>query len=265
MKCHHKTWHFERITLLFILLSILLVFASCMPVPERQYYKAAVKKMFYHGYNNYMEKAFPMDELMPLTCAGRQTWFSQALTLIDSLDTLAIIGDFNEFKKGVSWVISNLNFDRNISVSVFETNIRIIGGLLSAHLLIEAPPANFTAFQKPSSYKPIVPIPGYKGELLTLAKDLASRLLPAFTASKTGIPFGMVNILESKVHFNESELTSVAGGGTHLLEFGILTALTGETQYWKAALRAAQALYSNRSTLNLVGNHINIQTGQCKF
>ena len=27
--------------------------------------------MFYHAYNAYMEKAFPADELMPLSCRGR--------------------------------------------------------------------------------------------------------------------------------------------------------------------------------------------------
>ena len=29
------------------------------------------KKMFQHGYDNYMRHAFPLDELNPLDCAGR--------------------------------------------------------------------------------------------------------------------------------------------------------------------------------------------------
>jgi hypothetical protein len=32
---------------------------------------AEAKKMFYFGYDNYMEYAFPMDELNPLLCCGR--------------------------------------------------------------------------------------------------------------------------------------------------------------------------------------------------
>ncbi|VDM09962.1 unnamed protein product [Wuchereria bancrofti] len=30
------------------------------------------KEMFMHGYNSYMKYAYPHDELMPLSCKGRQ-------------------------------------------------------------------------------------------------------------------------------------------------------------------------------------------------
>jgi mannosidase alpha-like ER degradation enhancer 1 len=45
------------------------------------------------------------------------------------------MGNTTEFKKGVKWVIENVNFDKDLNVSVFETNIRVLGGLLSCHLL----------------------------------------------------------------------------------------------------------------------------------
>jgi hypothetical protein len=70
------------------------------------------------------------------------------------LDTLAVIGDAKEFKKAVGLVVSYFAaprvgggggrrkgkggrgpFDYDVTVSVFETNIRLLGGLLSAHLL----------------------------------------------------------------------------------------------------------------------------------
>lgn len=60
---------------------------------------------------------------------------SYSLTLIDALDTLAVMGNYSEFRRVVDIVTSKANFDANINVSVFETNIRIVGGLLSAHLL----------------------------------------------------------------------------------------------------------------------------------
>lgn len=60
---------------------------------------------------------------------------SYSLTLIDALDTLAIMGNYTEFQRVVDILTSRANFDANINVSVFETNIRIIGGLISAHLL----------------------------------------------------------------------------------------------------------------------------------
>lgn len=45
------------------------------------------------------------------------------------------MGNYSEFQRVVDLLSSKTNFDANINVSVFETNIRIIGGLLSAHLL----------------------------------------------------------------------------------------------------------------------------------
>ena len=29
-----------------------------------------MKSMFYHAYNGYLDKAYPLDELKPLTCKG---------------------------------------------------------------------------------------------------------------------------------------------------------------------------------------------------
>ena len=63
---------------------------------------------------------------------------------------------------------------------------RILGGLLSAHLLIVDPERPF------GDLRPWV---GYDDELLVLAMDLASRLMPAFDNSSTEIPLPRVNIL----------------------------------------------------------------------
>lgn len=53
--------------------------------------------------------------------------FSFSLTLIDSLDSLVIMGDLDEFEHGVKLVIKEVHFDHDIIVSVFETNIRVVG------------------------------------------------------------------------------------------------------------------------------------------
>ena len=98
--------------------------------------------MFYHGYQAYMENAYPADELMPLSCKGRWRGFEHgrgdidealgnfSLTLVDSLDTLFILGDFDEFERGAKLILRDVHFDNDIIVSVFETNIRMLGGLL---------------------------------------------------------------------------------------------------------------------------------------
>ncbi|CAL4238187.1 unnamed protein product, partial [Meganyctiphanes norvegica] len=94
-----------------------------------------VRSMFYHAYDGYIQYAYPYDELRPLTCDGHDTWGSYSLTLIDALDTLAVMGNKTEFVRVADIVSQRPNFDVDINVSVFETNIRIVGGLLSAHLM----------------------------------------------------------------------------------------------------------------------------------
>jgi mannosidase alpha-like ER degradation enhancer 2 len=58
------------------------------------------------------------------------------VTLIDSLDTLVLMGEYEEFRVAVGVLSAHIrSFDYDINVSVFETTIRILGGLLSAHLM----------------------------------------------------------------------------------------------------------------------------------
>ena len=124
--------------------------------------------MFYHAYDSYMAHAYPMDELLPITCRGIDNFGSYALTLIDSISTLAVLGNKTEFSRAIHLVGEaggKLSFDIDVSVSVFETNIRVLGGLLSSHLLAIDPDRGLTD--------------GYTGVLLDLALDLANRLLPA--------------------------------------------------------------------------------------
>ncbi|XLR10375.1 hypothetical protein S83_038313, partial [Arachis hypogaea] len=54
---------------------------------------------------------------------------------IDSLDTLALLGDRDRFAASVEWIGKNIRFDINKIVSLFETTIRVLGELLSAHLI----------------------------------------------------------------------------------------------------------------------------------
>lgn len=92
-----------------------------------------------------------------------------------------------------------------------------------------------------------------------MAVDLANRLVPAFDTA-TGIPYGTVN-LRGGVPPNETTVTSLAGGGTHILEFVTLSRLTGAPHFERLARGALRALWARRSALDLVGNHIDIQTG----
>eukprot|EP00041_Stephanoeca_diplocostata_P028006 m.782188 g.782188 ORF g.782188 m.782188 type:complete len:983 (-) comp23289_c0_seq8:5021-7969(-) len=210
-----------------------------------------VKRMFYHGYDSYLRYAFPKDELCPLTCSGKETWGAYALTLVDALDTLYILGNTTEFRRAVVEVTRNVDFAIDRNVSVFETNIRIVGGLLSAHEFASLPDANDSS------------APWYDGKLLDMAIDIGQRLLPAFN-TPTGIPYGTVNLLHG-VPPGETTITSLAGAGTYLIEFGMLSRLTGDPVYEKVARGAMRGLWARRSALGLVGNHIDVWSGTWKY
>lgn len=134
--------------------------------------------MFYHGYDGYLRYAADYDELKPISCSGTNTWSSSSLTLIDALDTLIVMGNSTEFRRVSNYLINHVDFDKDINVSVFETNIRIVGGLLSAHLLSHKAGMEYLEVGWPCN-----------GPLLRLAEKVARKLLPAFD-TKTGMPYG---------------------------------------------------------------------------
>jgi mannosidase alpha-like ER degradation enhancer 2 len=240
-----------------------------------------VRDMFSHAYDAYMHHAFPMDELTPLACAGTPSALTGggALTLVDALDTLVVMGNYTEFVRAVRRVESSVNFDVDLNVSVFETTIRVLGGLISGHILAVGGDAGVgawagadhrpsflsssdgvhagikAAFASTDSGEP------YSGQLLTMAVDVADRMMPAFD-TVTGIPIGTVN-LRHGVPKGETPIASTAGGGSLYLEFGMLSVLTGNSTYAKSARKALVELYTKRSDrYNLVGMHIDTKTGR---
>ena len=189
-------------------------------------YRERARAMFTFAYDSYMQHAFPHDELAPLRCAGRSAdpdtaninvndaLGNYSLTLIDTLDTLALMGNVTEFWRAVSLVVDTVSFDRNVTVQVFEANIRVLGGLLSAHMF--ATDARLGAVGESAAA-------AYRGELLHMAQDIASRLLPAFDATGSALPYPRVNLL-SGVPRGASwrNDTNTAAAGTLILEFGVL-------------------------------------------
>jgi len=280
-----------------------------MTLQHRNQNQNLVKRMFAHAYDAYMYNAYPHSDLCPIKCAG--STFSlveiRALTLIDSLDMLLILGNVTEFARSIErlrilnetttsttsrnkkkikkLVRSDGMFGVDVNVSVFETTIRVLGGLLGAHQLylhlLESGGAsvhNNQVFSHDGMEKEILigcnrrssnnssnisygeTLPWeYDGFLLRLAMDLGDRLLPAYDTA-TGIPYGTVNLL-SGVPKGETEVASLAGGGTLSLEMETLSRLTGNDQYGKAAKLATRALWLRRSGANLLGKHIDISRG----
>ncbi|XP_025015053.1 alpha-mannosidase I MNS5 isoform X2 [Ricinus communis] len=207
---------------------------------KKRQMREKVRKMFYHAYENYMTYAFPHDELKPLSKSFTdslselgnlklehlpQHYNGSALTLIESLSSLIILGNYTEFERAVLWLSENLTFDVDARVNLFECNIRVLGGLVSAHLLAN----DFSNRLAQGSYK---------NQLLVLAEDLGQRFLPAF-ATPTGLPYAWIN-----------------------LKYGVLENETTETSTSGCALRALRKLWSMRSSLNLLGTTLDVTTGE---
>jgi hypothetical protein len=286
--------------------------------------KQETREIFYHGFDNYMKHAFPEDELRPVSCQPltrdrsnpahielNDVLGNYSLTLIDSLSTLAIIASsppkkpqtraLKEFQDGVFRLVEQYGdgtdgpkgqglrargFDVDSKVQVFETVIRGVGGLLSAH--------QFAVGDLPiTGYDPIVKTKYgrtgihwkngvvYDGQLLRLAKDLAERLLPAFL-TPTGLPYPRVNLRHGVPFYANSPLnidpengqcltnaqgngeiteTCSAGAGSLVLEFSTLSRLTGDPRFEDAAKRAFWAVWKHRSTIGLIGSGIDAETG----
>ncbi|CAG7849149.1 ER degradation-enhancing alpha-mannosidase-like protein 1 Flags: Precursor [Serendipita indica DSM 11827] len=197
-----------------------------------------------------------MDELMPLSCAGRgPDWDDPDKRCRWKLftDTSGRSGHFGnhreqeEFSRAVKNVIEWVQFDVDTKPQVFEVTIRMLGGLLSGHIL---------ASEENLGHK----LDWYRGELLDLAKDLGERLLPAFN-TPTGLPFARIN-LRRGVASNESTETCVAGAGSLILEFATLSRLTGDDRFERAAYKAFFSLWNRRSDIGLLGNNIDVFTGK---
>jgi mannosyl-oligosaccharide alpha-1,2-mannosidase len=195
-----------------------------------------VKAQMAWAWDLYRTHAWGKDEIKPVS--GTFSNFPLkghhlGLTLVEALDTLWVMGLDSRFQDGVDWVKTTLDFDVDGEVSVFETSIRLVGGLLSAHHACGDP------------------------VLLAKAADLATRLLPAF-ATPTGMPYRFVNL---KTGAASQPVTSPADIATYLPEWGTLSRLTGDPRFAAVAKKAAVAVFDRRSKLDLVATQIDVLTG----
>uniref|UniRef100_S4RM89 alpha-1,2-Mannosidase n=1 Tax=Petromyzon marinus TaxID=7757 RepID=S4RM89_PETMA len=245
---------------------------STFPDQLRVQLREDARRMFYVGYDNYMSHAFPADELNPIDCRGRgpdvdnpsnininDVLGNYSLTLIDALDTLAVMGNASQNGDAHTQCDDNTHFEHfglflcaHAAAHACPGACRVLGSLLSAHLIITDTAQPFGDMA----------LPDYEDELLHMAHELASRLLPAFENTNTGIPYPRVN-LRRGVPLDVSEETCTAGAGSLLVEFGVLSRLLGDPTYEGAARRAVRSLWALRcNTTGLLGNVINVQSGQ---
>ena len=160
--------------------------------------------------------SYPQDELRPLSCTPsfrdpdpgnygiNDVHANTSITLLDVLSTLPIIHP-KAFPHAVHLVVTEVSFDQDVKVQVFEMTIRGLGALLSTYQYLDRLPDDVHGQARELGLSGQVDVKRYKGRMLELALDLGKRFLPAFN-TVTGIPYARVN-LRRGVEKGESQET----------------------------------------------------------
>ena len=199
----------------------------------REHRLEAVRGNFTHSWQGYRKYAWGKDEAGPLSGKSYDHFGGWAASLVDGLDTLWVMGLKDEFEEAVA-AIRRIDFSNCAlqELNVFETIIRYMGGLLGAY--------DITDGQYPTLLGKAVEL----GEMVYKAFDTPNRMpitrwdfMSAKNGAKQSAPDGML----------------VAELGSLHLELTRLAQLTGETKYYDAVKRIADALESQQPKTLLPG------------
>jgi len=206
-------------------------------VPADPKRASAVRAAMKHAWDSYVTYAWGYDELDPVARRGTNGFGGMGVTVIDSLGTLKIMGLDEEFEKGSEWFKKNVHFKKMRHVSLFETNIRFLGGLLSVYGLTGD-----------EAYK-------------AMAEDLGTRMLPAFS-SASGYPYNNIDLSSGSVSRRGS--VSLAEVGTLQLEFLYLAYVTGDYKFAEPAMKVLRVLDKQDTTINrgLGSQSLNAESGR---
>ncbi|KAJ1788810.1 hypothetical protein LPJ59_005470, partial [Coemansia sp. RSA 2399] len=182
-----------------------------------------IKNGFIYAWDGYKKYAYGADEIDVLKMQPKTTRNGWGATLVDALDTLWIMGLKDEFARARDFV-AKLDFhnDGGQLAKVFETNIRYVGGLLSAYEL-----SSDSIF-------------------LEKAVELANILMKAFD-TPLGIPWQMLNITSGVGSSDNAGTysTNLAEIGTYQMEFFRLSQHTGNATYHEAAQNVITMMLRN--------------------
>jgi mannosyl-oligosaccharide alpha-1,2-mannosidase len=195
-----------------------------------------VKAEMQRAWGGYRKYAWMHDELSPTSKKYRDPFCGWAATLVDGLDTLWIMGMYDEFDEAAK-AVRDIDFTYSSvrkDIPVFETIIRYLGGLVAAYDVSGG---------KQSKY----PI------LLEKAQELAEILMGVFDTPNR-MPILYYHWQPEYVSQRHRAATgSVAELGSMTMEFTRLAQLTGKQKYYDAAARITDAfedLQNRGTTLN---------------
>lgn len=211
-----------------------------------------VREAFIHAWSGYKKFAMGYDELMPISKRGIDGLGGLGATVVDALDTAMIMGIEDIVSEAGTWIETHLaeRINNKGQINLFETTIRVLGGLLSAyHLSSGASSASTQTGPRPNVY-------------LENARLLADRLLSAFTSSPTAIPFSDVVLHDSSAHPAPGGLSSTSEVSTLQLEFNYLTEVTGDLKYSLEAMKVLEHMKTLPKVEGLVPIYISPHTGE---
>jgi len=187
-----------------------------------------IKAATLHSWRGYERFAWLDDELAPVSGGSKTSFGGWAVTLVDSLDTLWLMGLKTEFEKAVQ-ALEGIDFEKpaHLPINVFETTIRYLGGLLGAYDVSNG------------KYPILLQKATEVGNMLYAAFDTPSRM-PVLRWSKIGVEAPAGDAL-------------VAELGTLTLEFTRLTQLTGDLKFYDAVQRISNCFESQQGQTRVPG------------
>jgi mannosyl-oligosaccharide alpha-1,2-mannosidase len=199
----------------------------------RQNRLSKVREEFKKSWTGYRTNAWMHDELTPTSGNFRDPFCGWAATLVDSLDTLWIMGLEEEFEEAAK-AVDDIDFTTSPrqDIPMFETTIRYLGGLLGAYDV------------SGKKYK----------NLLSKAEELAEILIGAFdTPNRMPIlGYDWKPTFASQPH-RASQRSNLAELGSMSLEFTRLAQLTKDPRYYDAVARVTIALAEFQDRTKLPG------------
>ncbi|KAK4553005.1 mannosyl-oligosaccharide alpha-1,2-mannosidase [Recurvomyces mirabilis] len=203
-----------------------------------------VKEAFQLSFSDYEKHAWGDDEYHPVAKDGKKmTQEGLGWIIVDALDTMMLMNLTTELEHARQWVRHNLTYDQDHDVSTFETTIRMLGGLLSAHYLSSSFPGVYAPVNDALS----------DDMYIEKAAELADRLIGAFD-TQSGVPLASVNLRTQKGIPSHADggASSTAEATSVQLELKYLSKLTGETGYWEKAEHVMKVVDDNAEPDGLV-------------
>lgn len=218
---------------------------STQDIEQAEFRRNFVRDMMKHAWRGYANYAWGYNEVRPVSKTPHtESIFGgerMGASIVDGIDTLFIMGLHDEYLAARTWIEQNLDFNKYESdLSVFETNIRYVGGLLSIHALTK------------------------DQMFLNKAIQIADKLLPAFD-TPSGIPYSNINLGSNYARNHDWAYGAaiLSEFGSIHLEFIYLSHVTGDPKYREKAFKIRNAIKKAvpRSD-GLYNNYINTESGQ---